>query len=229
MANWICPGRRASWFGSLVRNSPLWLPFLSQPLLCSMGTAVWLLIDAVSAFRTEIPQIFGSFPDWNCVFRHRRQRAPDWLCVHWEHCLCKSKSQPLGKEALVVDFLLSSVEDTLILNLFFSAWIFVFLPRAFDILSLWSTLAHPEYVTQIARICTARVTMCIWSCFPSLFVAVFQDPRLYTYRMLCRPAFCSDLCPREAQNYCMWVAKNVIYFMKTASWSYNWVSMTKIT
>lgn len=98
MGSWICPGRRASWSGSLVRSSPLGLPFLPQPLLCSLGTAVWHLIDAVPAFRTEVPQIFGSFPDWNSVLRHRGQRAPDWLCVHWEHCICKSKSQALGKD-----------------------------------------------------------------------------------------------------------------------------------
>lgn len=104
MANWICPGRKAAWFGSLVRTSPLGLLFLSQPLLCSLGTAGWFLIAAVSAFRTEVPQIFGSFPHRNCVFRHRRQRAPDWFCVHWEHYLCKSKSQALGKEALAVTF-----------------------------------------------------------------------------------------------------------------------------
>lgn len=104
MASWIWPGRRASWFGSLVRTSPLWLPFHPQPLLCSLGTAVGHLMDAVSAFRTEVPQIFGGFPDWNSVFWHRGQRAPDWLCVHWEHCLCQSKSQALGKKALVANF-----------------------------------------------------------------------------------------------------------------------------
>ncbi|XP_056348850.1 AP-5 complex subunit mu-1 isoform X2 [Oenanthe melanoleuca] len=37
---------------------------------------VWV-IDAVSAFRTEVPQIFGSFPDWNSVIWHCRQRAPN--------------------------------------------------------------------------------------------------------------------------------------------------------
>lgn len=166
MANWICPGRRACWFGSLVRSSPLCLPFLPQPLLCSLGTARWLLTDAVSAFRTEVPQIFGSFPDWSCVFWHRRQRAPNGLCVHREHCLCKSKSGS-GKGGLSSQFFYCFQLKIHWFKISCSQHGFLF--SCLEDLSLWRTLAHPEHVTQIARL-AQQGWQCASDCVFPLFL-----------------------------------------------------------